>query len=66
MSMQRIKDPLSVLRTTDRRRLFRADVQRLVGLVLQLNRTALYHNQLDALLLVSLIMERRSKRPRRT
>jgi hypothetical protein len=57
--MSRGLDPLALLRPLDRKRLLRTDDAHLIGLVMELNRTPRYHNRLDALQLVALILRQR-------
>lgn len=62
MAMTHLDDPFAILRSSDRRRLLNAATDRLIGLVLELNRTPRYHNRLDALRLVSSILDLRARR----
>jgi hypothetical protein len=62
MTMPRTSDPLSMLRSVDRKRLLLAEDNQLIGLVIELNRSPHYHNGLDALQLAFVILQQRSRR----
>ncbi len=63
MRMKRTCDLLALLRADDRERLLNTDDARLLGLVMELNRTPRYHNRLDALQLAALILRKRRRLP---
>ena len=46
-------DSWQILRITDRQQLLASDPKELIGRILLLNRSAFYHNRLDALVLAS-------------
>jgi hypothetical protein len=62
MTMPRTSDPLSMLRSADRKRLLLAEDNQLIGLVIELNQSPHYHNGLDALRLAFVILQQRLRR----
>ncbi len=55
-------DQLLLMDPRDRDELFSLNTDRLLGRIIQLNRCARYHNTLDAVTLVSRVMELRQQR----